>query len=119
MDDVQLEDRIARAVEERITPLLDKLKEALKGPQQEWFSIEQASVLTGLSPDHVRQHVTAGMLPVSNMGTFEKPYYRIHRKDIDEWMAKRREAPNPAPRRKKADPGPGSYVSRHHKQSPA
>src|SRR4051812_42437362 len=67
---------------------------------QEWFSIEQTAALTGLSSDHVRRHVTAGLLPVSNMGTFEKPYYRIHRKDIDEWMARRRESPVPVPRKR-------------------
>jgi excisionase family DNA binding protein len=82
-----------------------------QNPGRSGFSIEEAAALTGLSEDHVRRHVTAGLLPVSNQGTFEKPYYRIHRKDIDEWMAKRREAACPAPRKKKA---PAKYVSRHH-----
>ena len=115
MDEVQLEERIAQAVEERIALMLEKLKAALEKPPQEWFSIKGAAALTDLSPDHIRRHVTAGMLPVSNLGTFEKPLYRIHRKDIEEWMSKRRESPQPAPRRKKAQPGPSSYISRHHK----
>jgi excisionase family DNA binding protein len=84
-------------------------------PTQEWLSIEETAGLTGLSDDYVRRHVTSGLLPVANMGTFDKPLYRIRRRDIDDWMAKRREAPCPAPRkRKNVERGPGSYRSRHH-----
>ncbi len=107
-------------LERLLAPLVAKLEKKLKMPPQEWFSIKEAAALTGLSDDHVRRHVTSGQLPVVNQGTFEKPLYRIHRKDIDEWMAKRREAPQPAPRkRKKAEPRPGSYVSRHHRPKAA
>jgi excisionase family DNA binding protein len=103
--------RIEAAIERILPSLLSTFEKRKTLPPQEWFSIEEAAALTGLSEDHVRRHVTAGLLPVSNQGTFEKPYYRIHRKDIDEWMAKRREAACPAPRKKKA---PAKYVSRHH-----
>src|SRR4051812_27066144 len=65
-------------------------------PVQEWFSIDEVAAMTGLSDDHIRRHVTAGLLPVTNQGTYDKPYYRIHRRDIDEWMMKRRETPSPA-----------------------
>jgi len=106
-------DRIDVTLKRMLAPLLAKIEKKLGMPVQEWFSIEQTAVLTGLSNDHVRRHVTSGLLPVSNQGTFEKPYYRIHRKDIDEWMAKRRETPLPARRKQKAAV-PGSYVSRHH-----
>ncbi len=102
-----LEDRLTR-LESLLRRILDATQHRL--PDQEWFSIEEVAVITGLSNDHVRRHVRTGLLPVVNQGTFEKPYYRIHRKDIDAWMDKRREAPSPAPRKK-----PGPYVSRHHK----
>ena len=81
-------------------------------PEQEWFSIDEAAMLTGLSADHVRRHVTGGTLPVCNQGTFEKPYYRIRRSDIDTWMSQRMQQPGPAARKKKTTPG--SYKSRHH-----
>ena len=74
------------------------------------ISIEATAALTGLSADHVRRHVTSGLLSASNLGTFDKPYYRIHRRDIDEWMAKRRETAIPAPKKK-----PSMYISRHHR----
>ena len=81
-------------------------------PEQEWLSVDEVAALTGLSDDHVRRHVTSGLLPVSNQGTYDKPYYRIRRSDVDEWMMKRRETPSPAPRKKKAVP---KFASRHHK----
>ena len=81
--------------------------------EQEWLSIDEVAQLTGLSDDHVRRHVTSGLLPVSNQGTYDKPYYRIHRSDIDEWMRKRRESPSPAPRKKKTA---AKFASRHHKK---
>ena len=104
-------DRIEAALEQLLVAIRAKGKRGGTLPPQEWFSIEEAAALTGLSEDHVRRQVTSGSLPVSNQGTFEKPYYRIHRRDIDEWMMRRREAPCPAPRTKS-----GAYVSRHHKK---
>ncbi len=126
MDEVQLgapitriiEDRVDAVVERLLTPLMQKLEKKSDLPAQEWFSIRQTARLTGLSEDHVRRHVTAGLLPVVNQGTYDKPLYRIHRRDIDDWMAKRREAPHPAPRKKNGKPT-GSYVSRHHKTGAA
>jgi excisionase family DNA binding protein len=113
--DAQAQEQRVEAALERLLLLVEKVERKLELPPQEWFSIEETAALTRLSADFIRRHVTTGLLPVSNMGTFDKPYYRIHRKDIEAWMAKRRETPQPAPRkRKKAEPGPGSYVSRHH-----
>jgi len=108
-----VEKRLDVVLERLLTPILAKVEKKLTMPVQEWFSIQETAILTGLSSDHVRRHVTSGLLPVSNQGTHEKPYYRIHRKDIDEWMNKRREMPLPT-RRHKKDAASSSYVSRHH-----
>jgi hypothetical protein len=75
-----------RVIERRLAELDMRLQHQQAGegkPEQEWFSIDEVAALTGLSSDHVRRHVTGGTLPVCNQGTFEKPYYRIRRRDID------------------------------------
>ena len=107
------EETLARLkdIDGRLTELDAYLQHRQGMPEQEWFSIDEVAALTGLSADHVRRHVTGGTLPVCNQGTFEKPYYRIRRGDIDAWMSQRMQQPGPAPRKKTR---PGSYVSRHH-----
>ena len=97
---------------EAIERKLDELLREEKQLEKEWLSIDEVSALTGLSDDHVRRHVTAGLLPVCNQGTFEKPYYRIRRSDVDAWMTQRMQVPGPAPKKKKVKAG--GYVSRHH-----
>lgn len=99
-------------IEGRLAEMGALLRREKSLPEQEWFSIEEVSAITGLSVDHVRRHVNAGTLPVSNQGTFEKPYYRVRRADIDAWMAQRMKSPGPAPRKKSA--GAAGYKSRHH-----
>lgn len=81
---------------------MDVLERTLAGPRQEWFSIEDVAVLTGLSNDHIRRAVTGGTLAASNMGTPDRPYYRISRKDIDSFMEKRKAGAYPPPGRTKA-----------------
>jgi hypothetical protein len=97
-----------------LLPIVEKLKNRLDLPPQEWFSIKETAAITGLSADHVRRHVVAGLLSAANQGSFEKPLYLIHKPDIDKWMEERKERPSPAPR-KRRQPEPGSYASRHHK----
>lgn len=100
------------AIEGKLAELDARLRHKQAMPVQEWFSIDETAALTGLSADHVRRHVIAGTLPVCNQGTFEKPYYRIRRSDIDAWMTRRMQKPEPASRKKQTTPG--SYTSRHH-----
>lgn len=89
-------------------------------PRQEWFSVKQAAALTGLSQDHIRRAVVGGTLPVSNVGTPDRPLYRISRRDIDEWMERRKAGAYPPPGRKKARAAaPTKHVSRHHGSQPA
>src|SRR5262245_56585213 len=80
---------------------LDQLEKALKRPQQEWFTIIEVAALTGLSDPHIRRAVTGGTLPASNVGTPDRPIYRISEKDIVEWMEKRKAGALPTPRWKK------------------
>ena len=101
-----------KVIERRLAELGMQIRNRQEMREQEWFSIDEVAALTGLSADHVRRHVTGGTLPVCNQGTFEKPYYRIRRSDIDAWMAQRMQQPGPAARKKKTTPG--SYKSRHH-----
>src|SRR5262245_12106954 len=89
---------------EALDSAVARLGRSLAVPPQEWFSIEEVAALTGLSSAHVRRHVTSGLLPASNQGSFHKPYYRIHRADVDGWMRSRQESPRPA-RRKAPTPG--------------
>jgi excisionase family DNA binding protein len=76
------------------------LQKKLEMPTQEWFSIKQASAYTGLSDDHIRRAVTSAMLPCSNVGSNDRPTYRISRKDLEEWLEKRKSGAIPSPRRK-------------------
>jgi hypothetical protein len=68
-----VEKRIDAVLERLLAPIVAKLEKRLEMPPQEWFSVEETAALTGLSADHIRRHVTAGLLPPSNQGTFEKP----------------------------------------------
>lgn len=116
----QVSDQISTLLEQmsRVEEQLGRMASTAVGlekksrlPEQEWFSIKEVAALTGLSEDHVRRNVTSGRLPAAHQGTFDKPHYRIHRPDIDEWMVKRRETP---PARGKKKVGSGSYAARHH-----
>jgi len=106
-EELPLEERIAKAVEERLTTLVEKLKTNLGRPQQEWLSISQAAQVVSLSGTHIRRAIVGGMLPASNVGTPDRPTYRIHRNDLNAWMEKRKHGALPTPRRKrKAEPRP-------------
>jgi hypothetical protein len=74
-------------------------------PAQEYLSIEQAAVFTGLSPAHIRRAVTGGTLTTSNQGTKAKPLYRISLEALRKWM-KDREAGALPPRRRRPQPPP-------------
>lgn len=84
-----------------------------EGLVQEWLSIIQTAKLLGVSTDHVYRRVRSGKLPVSNLGTFGKPYYRIRRSDIEAWMLERQNTPAPSAHRN-GKAGSVGYKSRHH-----
>src|SRR5688500_154979 len=73
-------------------------------PTPEWYSIQEVAKLTQLSEDHIRRAVVGGTLPAASVGTPDRPLYRISRKDIVEWMERRKAGPVLTPRRKKSAP---------------
>lgn len=75
------------AVEGQVEAMRKRLE---NGPGQEWLSIKEAAVVVGLSEDHVRRAVTGSALPCSNVGTNDRPLYRISRKDLEAFMERRK-----------------------------
>ena len=96
-----LEDRVEAVLRRLLAPLVEQVRKRLEMPPQEWFSIKQAAAYAGLSGDHVRRAVTGAMLPCSNVGTPDRPLYRISRRDLEGWLEKRKAGALPPPRRKK------------------
>lgn len=96
---------------------LDRIEALLRAgvPAPEFYSIGEAAVVVGLSPDHVRRAVVGGTLACSNVGTAARPTYRIARADLLAWMERRKAGALP-PARRKARAAP---VSRHHARSAA
>lgn len=73
-----------------------KLDHVLKGEGEGgasigFLSIKQAAHLTGLSSSHIRRAVKKGDVPASNVGTTQRPIYRIARKDLAEWMERKKD----------------------------
>ena len=56
----------------------------------DFLSIKDAAGLTSLSYSHVRRAVLSGELPASNIGSTRHPVYRIARKDLAEWMERKK-----------------------------
>jgi excisionase family DNA binding protein len=76
----------------RLEQVLRRL-EKVDAVSQAYFSIKQAAAYTGLSEDHVRRRIVKGILPSSNVGSKDRPLYRVARADIDRWMESRKMGP--------------------------
>jgi hypothetical protein len=63
-------------LERLLLPLVERLKENLKLPPQEWFSIKEAAALTGLSLKKIRGAIKNGELVCSNESSEEGPRFR-------------------------------------------
>lgn len=87
---------------------LREMLEVIATKRPEWYSVAGAAVLTSLSQDLVREAVVNGDLPVSNMGTLSRPYYRIRYRDLQDWMERRKAGAIRSKKRVAAKP-----VSRH------
>src|SRR5262249_20082502 len=74
-----------------------KLDELLRrqGPAREFYSIKEAAQVVGVSDDHIRRAVVGGVLPCSNVGSMDRPTYRISRADLLAWMEARKGGPLP------------------------
>jgi excisionase family DNA binding protein len=55
-----------------------------------YLSIKGTAQITALSDSHIRQAVTCGELPASNVGTARRPIYRIAKTDLSEWLESRK-----------------------------
>jgi excisionase family DNA binding protein len=86
-----IENRVEAVVERLLSPLLAgvvaEIKKQFEIPQ-EWFSVKQAAVLTGLSSKHIRRAIKRGELLCSDMALegATKPTYRIARTHLATWM---------------------------------
>jgi excisionase family DNA binding protein len=104
---------------DRILAKLDDLQKKSDRLPQEWLSIEQVAALTGLSEDHIRRAVVGGTLVTSNVGTPDRPLYRIRHENIEKWMKEREAGPKPPRGRNKKAPAAKKPlpVSPHFPQS--
>jgi hypothetical protein len=82
---------------------LNELQSSLTAAQCEYLSINKAAVMCGLSPAHIRRAVVGGTLPCSNVGTADRPTYRISRIAVRQWMKDREAGPKPPPRKRKGN----------------
>lgn len=56
----------------------------------EWLSISETAAVTGLSVTTIRRAVVRHDLPAANAGTPKRPTWRIARKNLDEWMERKK-----------------------------
>lgn len=82
---------------------------------REWLSIKQVAEVTSLSADHIRRHVVGGTLPCTNVGTPDRPLYRISLKDLETFMNQRRAGALAPPKKKGKTPLPYSPFIRTSK----
>jgi excisionase family DNA binding protein len=59
-------------------------------PAPDYVSVKGAVRITGLSDSHLRRAIRAGELPASNMGSSKHPFWRIARKELDQWIEKKK-----------------------------
>src|SRR5262245_27129203 len=88
---------IVNAIESRLLPIFSRFERRLDGAvSQEYFSIRQAAVYTGLSGKSIRRAVRKGMLPCSNPMGGKRATLCIARKDLDTLMLNTRLKQGPA-----------------------
>jgi len=76
----------------RIEQKLDSLILAAPRPtmSQEFLAVKDAARFTGLSSSHVRRAIYSGILPAANQGSSARPIWRIARKDLLDWMERKK-----------------------------
>jgi hypothetical protein len=89
---------------ERVERLLEQLLAGQAPPARSgWLSLKEAAVEVGVSVKHLRREVLAGMLAAANLGTPDRPLYRIAVGDLAAYLERRKAGPvvPPGGRRKK------------------
>ena len=78
----------------RLARIESKLEKVSTPPKKQgnldYYSVQGAATSTGLSESHIRRAVRAGELPASNLGSSLRPAWRIARKDLADWMEKKK-----------------------------
>jgi excisionase family DNA binding protein len=69
---------------------LNRIEALLQGlvadAKAEWLPVKGAAEITACHSNTVRRAIASGLLAASNIGSQERPVYRLHRKDIKAWM---------------------------------
>jgi excisionase family DNA binding protein len=73
-----------------LLPILNRIEEKVIYSASEYLTIKTTAQTASLSSSHIRRAVRSGDLPASNVGTADRPVYRIARKDLAEWMEKKK-----------------------------
>ena len=64
-----------------------------------YFRIREVAETTRLSESYIRRAIRSGDLPASNVGTPDHPTWRISRKDLVEWMDRKKGGTSKVPPR--------------------
>lgn len=59
-------------------------------PLQQWLSIKEAAEYTGMSGNWIRGKIYTGELPASNMSNKNKPYWRIDKAVLQQFVEEMR-----------------------------
>lgn len=69
---------------------LNRIEALLQGlvadTKAEWVPVKRAAEIMGCHSNTLRRAIASGFLAASNIGSEERPVYRLHRKDIKAWM---------------------------------
>jgi len=84
-------------------PASVEAKNEKPGVPQEWFGIKDVASMLGVSGPFVRRHVLGGTMESIDIGSPDRPLYRVHRSTIDAWSAERRGGAKPGPAKRKAE----------------
>ena len=68
-------------------------------PGLAYFTIREVAETTRLSESHIRRAIRRADLPASNVGTPDHPIWRISRKDLVEWMDRKKGGTSKVPPR--------------------
>jgi len=68
-------------------------------PGLDYLKIRSVAETTQLSESHIRRAIRCGDLPASNVGTPDHPTWRISRKDLVEWMDRKKGGTSKVPPR--------------------
>lgn len=96
MIDQTKDEEMEKLVEQLAIRLTETLKNLSTIPQQ-YLSIKDTAKYTGLSHDYIRDQITKGLLPASDVGTPGRSTWRLSIADIDKFMQDRKAGAIAAP----------------------